>query len=130
MNVGSKFFISHICFHRKCNVILKCVTVFYSYLYNHGTFLQVIFLLCLSLLYHKIFFMQCFFIKNFMSQLNLTQQKRHPSAALSPHTSPLSKHFLCTSNNIIHLPHPQHLIIRFQLLRHTSCFSFIKCSIS
>ena len=26
---------------------------------------------------------------------------------------------LRTSNNIIHLPHPKHLILRFQLLRHT-----------
>ena len=96
VNICSKFFISHICFHRKCNVILKCITVFCSYLYNHGSFLQVTFPIYLSLLYHLIFFMQLFFIKNirFFKFTNISYSKKAafqlPQITHTPTPSPQS----------------------------------------
>ena len=67
--------------------------------------------------------MQLFFIKNipFFRFNNSSHIKKVASRLPSPsHIHHLPHHnLLYTSHNIIHPPHPQHLILRFQLLRHT-----------
>ena len=66
--------------------------------------------------------MQLFFTKNITQRLiKLNIAKRTASQPPSTsHIHHLPHHnLLCASNNIIHLPYPQHLIFCLQLFRHT-----------
>ena len=72
--------------------------------------------------------MQLFFIKNIIQKLiKFTAAKR--TASQLPSLSPIHhlphNNLLRTSNDIIHLPHPKHLILHFKLLCHTLFFLHI-----